>query len=228
MSGVVCALRDVSLRRSERFTLRVPSLVIGPGLTVVRGANASGKSTLLQVLATALRHHHGTVTIGGREVAPAQARPSAADDAAVGAIRAGLGYLPQGDTTATRTRVFDHVDVLAVARDIAASTRSRQAQVAGALAAVGMAGLAGERCGRLSGGQRRRVALAGALAGRSDLLVLDEPDAGLDDEFLATLATVLADRAGRATVVVAVHRDDWLAGVAHRVVTLDAGVASAV
>ena len=141
MSGVVCALRDVSLRRSERFTLRVPSLVIGPGLTVVRGANASGKSTLLQVLATALRHHHGTVTIGGREVAPAQARPSAADDAAVGAIRAGLGYLPQGDTTATRTRVFDHVDVLAVARDIAASTRSRQAQVAGALAAVGMAGL---------------------------------------------------------------------------------------
>jgi ABC-2 type transport system ATP-binding protein len=206
-------LDGVVVRLAERFTLRVDSLTVGPGITVVQGANGSGKSTLLRLLATVATPDVGRITVAGRTIADAThgngRTDAAAVDGALLATRRTLGYLPQHDTVPPRLRAFDHVDLVAVMRELGSDARSRRAMVHRALVAVGMDDLGSERCGRLSGGQRRRVALAAALAGRPTLLVLDEPDASLDAVQLGNLASELTERAHTTTIVVATHHAAW-------------------
>ena len=81
--------------------------------------------------------------------------------------------------------------------------------------------VATERCGRLSGGQRRRVAIAAAIAGDPQLLVLDEPDAHLDDGHRDELGSRLRERA--MTVVLSTHDRQWASDVADRIVELRDG-----
>ncbi len=202
MSAPTVHLDGVTVRLGTRFELDVPSLTIGPGITLVHGDNGSGKTTLLRLLATVTAPQRGRLTVAGR----------ATDDPdALVAVRRTLGYLPQRDTVPSRMRVFDHVDVMAVMRELAPNARDRRAMVHRALTTVGLDDLVAERCGRLSGGQRRRVALAAALAGPSSLLVLDEPDVSLDDTQVAMLAAELTERARTTTIVVATHHASWSA-----------------
>ena len=91
------------------------------------------------------------------------------------------------------------------------------------LALVGMEDLAGKKMRRLSGGQRRRVALAQAFLGSPDLLVLDEPTNGLDPEQRASLRGVLSSAGQRSTVLIATHQTEDVAALCERVVVLDSG-----
>jgi ABC-2 type transport system ATP-binding protein len=219
MTAPTVHLDGVVVRLGERFTLAVDSLTVGPGITVVQGANGSGKSTLLRLLATVVAPDAGRITVAGRTIADAADRSGRAGradradrpavDAALLATRRHLGYLPQHDSVPPRLRVFDHVDLVAVMRELGNDARSRRAMVHRALVAVDMDDLGAERCGRLSGGQRRRVALAAALAGGPSLLVLDEPDASLDADQIGRLTRELTERAGAATIVVATHHAAW-------------------
>lgn len=208
MTAPVVHLHDITHRASDRFTLHVPSLTVGPGVTTVLGLNGSGKTTLLRLLATVLAPTTGLITVAGQP----------ASDAALPTVRRQLGYLPQDDSVPRRLTVFDHVDLVAVMRELHPDTRRRRALVHRALREVGLTDLCGERCGRLSGGQRRRVALAAALAGEASLLVLDEPDAHLDSEHLEQLTGSLRARAPHTTVVVATHDERWAATVADRTI----------
>lgn len=211
----VVHVRAARVSLGDRFALEIDDVTLGPGITVVRGPNGSGKSTLLRLVATVLAPDRGQVTVGGH---------SLDDPTALTAVRRRLGYLPQADSVPPRLRVFDHVDVVAVMRELDSDPRRRRALVHRALAVVGVDHLAAERCGRLSGGERRRVALAAALAGEPSLLVLDEPDAWLDDAHRASLASVLRERARRAVVVVTSHDAAWSATLhAARTLTLAGG-----
>lgn len=214
MSGPVVHVGGMHHRVSGRFTLDIRDLTIGTGVTAVLGRNGCGKSTLLRILATVVSPQQGDLVVGGVRV----------DDASLVSVRRGLGYLPQGDSVPRRLRAFDHVDLVAVMREIDSDTRARRAAVHRALADVRMDDLAHERCSRLSGGQRRRIALAAALVGDAPYLVLDEPDAHLDREQRAHLAEVLRARAAAgATIVLATHDHPWAQLVADRTVTLDDG-----
>lgn len=211
----VVRLDGVRLALGDRFALEVEHLALGPGVTVVRGANGSGKSTLLRLVATVLAPDTGVIGVDGRSIA---------DPTTLTAVRRGIGYLPQGDSLPPRLRVFDHVDVVAVMRELDADPRRRRALVHRALRATGVDSLAAERCGRLSGGERRRVALAAALAGDASLLVLDEPDAWLDDSHRSSIAALVRDRAAGATVVVCSHDAAWASTLgARRTVELEGG-----
>lgn len=214
MTAPVVYVHGVQHRLAERFTLHVPSLTLSPGVTAVLGANGCGKTTLLRVLATVIAPQHGDVVVGGTRVT----------DEALAAVRRRLGYLPQDDSVPRRLAVFDHVDLVAVMREIDADTRRRRAAVHRALADVQLSQLAAERCGRLSGGQRRRVALAAALAGDAPYLVLDEPDAHLDNDQRAHLGASLRRRAADATIIIATHDHTWAATIADRTITMHDGV----
>lgn len=218
MTAPVLHLDEVTVVLSSRFTLRVPSLSIGAGITAVLGHNGSGKSTLLRVLATALAPTSGRYTVSGADATTAPG---------ISATRATLGYLPQDDSCPPRLRVFDHVDLVAVARQIGSGERARRAAVGTALRQVDLVDLAAERCGRLSGGQRRRTAIAAALVGMPNLLVLDEPDSGLDDHQRRLLADELRRRATTATIVVASHDHEWMREVSQRVAFVSGGVVAA-
>jgi ABC-2 type transport system ATP-binding protein len=209
---VVAHLAGVDLRLGRRFDLSVRELMFGPGVTAVVGTNGSGKTTLLRLVATVLRPETGMITVGGHDTTT---------PAGLVATRRLLGYLPQHDTVPARLTVFDHVDLVAVMREVGRSTAARRRAVGRAIRAVGLAEVAAERCGRLSGGQRRLVAIAAAFAGDPELLVLDEPDAHLDDGHREDLGRRL--RGHSATVVLSTHDRQWASDVADRIVELREG-----
>ena len=208
----IARLDGVALRLGRRFDLAIPELTFGPGVTAIVGTNGSGKTTLLRLVATVLRPDIGTITVSGNDTSTTNGLVD---------TRRLLGYLPQHDTVPSRLTVFDHVDLVAVMREVAHSTAARRRAVGRAIRAVGLADVATERCGRLSGGQRRRVAIAAALAGDPQLLVLDEPDAHLDDGHRDELGRRLRERA--VTVVLSTHDRQWASEVADRIVELRDG-----
>ena len=208
----IARLDGVALRLGRRFDLAIPELTLGPGVTAIVGTNGSGKTTLLRLVATVLRPDTGTITVSGNDTSTA--------DGLVGTRRL-LGYLPQHDTVPSRLTVFDHVDLVAVMREVAHSTAARRRAVGRAIRAVGLADVATERCGRLSGGQRRLVAIAAALAGEPELLVFDEPDAHLDDDHRENLGRQLREHS--ATVVLSTHDRHWASDIAERIVELRDG-----
>jgi energy-coupling factor transport system ATP-binding protein len=175
----------------------------GEGL-VVCGHNGSGKSTLAWILAGLLVPTEGEATLDGRPLPEC-----------VGHVGVAFQH--------ARLQLFRPT----VSGDVAFGADLDRHTVAGALEEVGLdpVEMSERRIDELSGGQQRRVALAGLLVRRPRLLVLDEPLAGLDDETRATLVAVLArlrERHQVATVVVS-HDLDAASGLADRLVILDSG-----
>ena len=160
-------------------------LALAPGITGLLGPNGAGKTTMLRILATALAADRGSVRILGED-------PTTPDGRV--AVRRRLGYVPQETGFPRGFTAFAFVDYLAILKEWSDRGR-RHDEVRRVLDLVGLTDVATKRVSALSGGQRRRVVLAQALLGRPDLLVLDEPTAGLDPAQRGRLRDVLG-RAG--------------------------------
>ncbi|MEO6792901.1 MAG: ATP-binding cassette domain-containing protein [Mycobacterium sp.] len=191
-----------------KTALRDISLTVdeGDGL-LIHGGNGSGKSTLAWIMAGLTTPTIGTCQLGGR---PA--------DEQVGAVA--LSF------QAARLQLMRSHVGLEVASAAGFSPRDH-ARVSAALAAVGLdAGLAGRRIDQLSGGQMRRLVLAGLLARRPRALILDEPLAGLDAASRHGLLRLLEDlrRDSGLTVVVISHDFAGLGELCPRTLHLRNGV----
>jgi ABC-type Mn2+/Zn2+ transport system ATPase subunit len=169
--------------------------VPGGSLLAVVGPNGAGKSTLLKVMAGLLRPVSGRVEVLGEPVGKAARR---------------VAYLPQAEVVDWQFPVavadvvlMGRYPLIGIGRRVGSEDRDH---VDAALATVGMAALRGRQIGELSGGQRRRVFLARALAAEPDLFLLDEPVTGVDATTQEDLMDVLEAqaRAGR-TVVASTH-----------------------
>ena len=207
------SLRSVTKRYRSLAALDGVDLDLGPGITGLLGPNGAGKTTMLRVMATVLRPDAGDVRLLGRD----PGRPDARTE-----IRRRLGYQPQELGFPRGFSAFAFVDYMAVLKEWADRDR-RTTEVRRVLDLVGLGDVATKRISRLSGGQRRRVALAQALLGTPELLVLDEPTTGLDPEQRASLRGVLAEIAATSTMVISTHQTEDVAALCSRVVVLDAG-----
>ncbi len=205
------------------------SLAIAPGERIaLLGPNGAGKSTLLLHLALLLperrpylhrhgpaspSHRHsdgGRVVVGGLE---AEARTLAAIRAMVGVVFA------DPDDQLIGLTVDEEVSFGPRARRWPA--REIEVAVSEALSAVGLAGLGGRSPHHLSTGEKRRLCLAGALACRPGLLLLDEPSSGLDPRGRRELAALLKGLS--ATQVLATHDLALAASLCHRAIVMDHG-----
>lgn len=204
----------VELTRIDVSVARVPvlrglSLRVGSGEVVgITGRNGTGKSTLLRVLATLVAPTAGEVCV--------------------------LGHRPAGPVPASvrrRIGLVAHVPALHPERSgreelelVAAVLGRGDRQVARALELAGLAVAADLRVGACSQGMQRRLDLARAWMGAPDLLLLDEPEAGLDVDAGALVETIIDDvRARSGGCVVVGHDARRLAELTDRVLHLSAG-----
>jgi ABC-2 type transport system ATP-binding protein len=193
--------------------LTIDRLVFEPGSTAVLGPNGSGKSTLLRLLATVAAVQEGSLRVGGLDPADQLERT---------AIRRRLGYVAQRDGLPGRMKVDAYCDYVGALKEID-SARHRRRWGAWALDQVDLGSMSRDRISTLSGGMQRRLSIAQALLGGPDLLVLDEPLAGLDAEQRVVIGNLLAEMAEGITLICATHHAEELATLCHRVVVVDAG-----
>ncbi|RMH22680.1 MAG: ABC transporter ATP-binding protein [Acidobacteria bacterium] len=207
----------VSRRFGEHLALRDVDLELEDGqITVLLGANGAGKTTLLRLLAAVLPPSAGTVEVLG------VAAPAAASGRRARGLRRRLAYLaqrPSLDPEMTGGEILHLVATLYGLR-----RRERRRRVAGLAAAFGVDGHLERRVAGFSGGLRRRLHLAAGLVHDPQLLLLDEPAAGLDDQGRAFLWAELVRRAGDGRAVAVVTHDLTAAERhAHKVAILDGG-----
>jgi len=193
-------------------------LAIEPGaITVIVGANASGKSTLLRGLARLLPPQAGTVTLDGRDIAGLPGKRVATI----------VGLLPQQPIAPDGIGVADLVGRGRYPHQgwFRRWTSSDDAIVAAAMDATHTLELASRRMEELSGGQRQRVWIAMALAQRPDILLLDEPTTFLDVTHQIEVLDLLHElnQEQGTTVVMVLHDLNLAARYADRLVVMRAG-----
>jgi zinc transport system ATP-binding protein len=210
------SLDHVGVVLDGRPIVRDVTFHVDPGQVVaILGPNGSGKSTLLKALVGLNPVSTGTVSVFGTPL------PQFRDWYRI-------GYVPQRSNLST--------GVPATVREVVASGRiarrrpffpmSRHDQdvVDAAVDLVGLGGRSGHALSTLSGGQQQRVLVARTLAGEPDLLLLDEPNAGVDHASQMAIAETLGGRADAgASVVVVLHELGPFAPLIDRVVALREG-----
>jgi ABC-2 type transport system ATP-binding protein len=207
------ALFEAVLKRYGRVPALLPTtLHLQRGVVGLLGPNGAGKTTMLRLLSTALPPSGGRIVVAGFDVTESHANRVEA--------RRRIGYCPQEVTFPRGMTAFAFLDYLAVLKEWKDTSR-RHTEVQRVLDLVHLADRGAMKVAKLSGGQRRRLAIAQALIGSPDLLLLDEPTAGLDPEQRASLRGLLSGLAG--TVLISTHQTEDVSALCDRVLVIDAG-----
>ncbi len=230
----VLVVDRVTIKRGVRVVIDARSLTVEAGEIVgLVGANGCGKSTLLSCIAGVLPPHDGRIEVRVEARPDSVAGASVAGASVAGAsvwgsskqrakARRAMGYVPEGADPPGFLRAEELWALCASSRGVSLPTRERDnlderrarssadgdAKV---FAALDLDEVASLTLDKMSLGQRRRACLGAALLGPPALLVLDEPDNGLDVKRLAALADLLAAHAaGGGATILASHDVAWL------------------
>jgi ABC-2 type transport system ATP-binding protein len=184
-------IEQVTHRYGHLEALSQLSLEIPAGVHGLLGQNGAGKTTLLRTLATLHHPQQGRVCILGLN-------PQKHDERLE--LRRKLGYLPQEFTPYPNFSAFEFVEYIAILKGMKhpAKRRARAMQV---LESVGLEGVAHRKAGGFSGGMRRRLGIAQAMVNDPELLIVDEPTAGLDPAERVRFRHLLASTKARVTVL---------------------------
>jgi tungstate transport system ATP-binding protein len=205
-------LNDIEFRR-DGFTLTIDRLELQPGqVYLLHGPNGSGKSTLLHLLALLLVPERGEMGFAGQTINRGADRQR---------LRRQITLVEQNPFLFD-TSVYQNLAFGLRLRDVRGDLQRRR--IRQALQAVGLEEFENRRAKALSGGESRRVALARALVLRPQLLLLDEPTAGLDRDILPIFERCLSALPGQGTtLVIAGHDADQSRRLAGSILNLDRG-----
>ena len=175
------------------------SLSIPKGMYGLLGPNGAGKSTLMRTIATLQTPTEGSITFNGLDIL---AQP---DD-----LRRQLGYLPQDFGVYPRVSAYQMLDHMAVLKGIGAAGE-RKAVVETLLNQTNLWAVRNKAIAGFSGGMRQRFGIAQALIGNPDLIIVDEPTAGLDPEERNRFLNLLAGIGDEKVVILSTHIVDDIA-----------------
>jgi ABC-type multidrug transport system ATPase subunit len=185
---------DLSRRLGRTQAVDGVTLSIGSGVYGLLGPNGAGKTSLLRMMATVIPPSSGRLRLLGHD--PGDHGPRRQ-------IRRRLGYLPQNMGYYPRFTVVEFVEYFALLKEMPPALVPRA--VAAAVERVGLGEKAKAKLRTLSGGMLRRAGIAQAIVNEPQLLLLDEPTAGLDPEQRVTFRALLRELGRDATVVVSTH-----------------------
>lgn len=179
------------------------------------GPNGAGKTTTMRIITGYMPASEGTVTVAGHDVF---------SDAIEAKKR--TGYLPETPPLYPDMSVRDYVSF--VARIKGVPSREVRGRVDDVMKKTHIADMASRHCGKLSKGYKQRVGLAQALIHNPDVLVLDEPTAGLDPKQIIEARQLITELGGNHTVVLSTHILPEVSQTCHRVVIIARGKVVAV
>jgi ABC-2 type transport system ATP-binding protein len=208
------AVHRLTKRFGSTVALDGVDLTLTAGVTGLLGPNGAGKTTLMRILATVAAPDRGSVAAFGHDPATPSGRIE---------IRRRLGYQPQQPGFHDHFTCFQFVDYVAILKEWA-HRRERHDEVRRVLDLVGLGDVSNRRIGRLSGGMKQRLAIAQAMIGGPELLIFDEPTAGLDPEHRLRFRELLGGARPGTTVLLSTHQTDDVAALCSRVVVLIDGV----
>jgi ABC-2 type transport system ATP-binding protein len=203
---------DLTRRFGRMTAVAGVDLRAGPGVVGLLGPNGAGKTSLLRMMATVVGPTSGRLRLLERDPGQHGQRRE---------IRRRLGYLPQQMGYYPGFTVAEFVEYFALLKEIPAA--GVRAAVAVAVERVDLGGQAKAKLRTLSGGMLRRTGIAQAIVNEPDLLLLDEPTAGLDPEQRVAFRALLRGLGQRATVVVSTHLVEDVGAACAQVAVMDRG-----
>ncbi len=187
------------------------SLTIPKGMYGLLGPNGAGKSTLMRTVATLQTPTSGSIRFGDIDII---ADPEK--------LRERLGYLPQDFGVYPRVSAYDMLDHMAVLKGVA-SARERKETVETLLNQTNLWNVRKKAIAGFSGGMRQRFGIAQALIGNPELIIVDEPTAGLDPEERNRFLNLLAEIGDNVVIILSTHIVDDVADLCPRMAVLAAG-----
>ena len=183
---------NLTKKFAEVTALNNINLTINQGMFGLLGPNGAGKTTLMRILTTLLNKTSGTVKVNNIDIENKQQ------------IREIIGYLPQEFSLYPKMTVFEAMDYLSLLAGIK-SAKFRKQNIIELLEKVNLLKFKKTKVRALSGGMKRRLGIAQALINNPQLLVVDEPTAGLDPEERIRFRNLLSDFAKDRIVILSTH-----------------------
>jgi len=195
---------------SKNWGLRGFDLNVGPGVIGLLGPNGAGKSTLMRMLATITQPSEGTIQWNGVDIVRSPDM-----------LRATLGYLPQDFGIYPHLSGLEFLEYIAAIKGLDAKSARRR--IDELLIVVNLVQAAKRPLGSYSGGMKQRVGIAQALLNDPQLLIVDEPTAGLDPEERVRFRNLLSDLSGERIILFSTHIVSDVEATATEIVVIHKG-----
>jgi ABC-2 type transport system ATP-binding protein len=202
-------INNLSKNYGENRALNGVSLHIETGMFGLLGRNGAGTTTLMRIVATVLNKSNGNVTVCGFDISNATE------------IRKLVGYLPQEFSMYSNMTVYEVMDYLGVLSELPKKTR--QEKIPALLKRVNLDDCNRVRVKALSGGMKRRLGIAQAILHDPQILIVDEPTAGLDPEERVRFRELLCEIAEKRIVILSTHIVEDIEKTCEKIAVLDKG-----
>lgn len=208
----VIEIKNVSKKYSKVEALRDVSLSLGHGIYALLGPNGSGKSTLMNILAGLLKPSGGEVLYCGEAIGKSGL-----------AYRSKVGYMPQYPAMYPNFAVKEFLLYIAELKKL---PPEREGDIDYLLERVELSDVPDRKISALSGGMKQRLSLCTAVLGDPEILILDEPTAGLDPKQRVALREFISEISANRTVIWATHIVSDVEKLADEVIFMKKGVAT--
>lgn len=203
-------LIDICKKYGRQKVLKSVSMKFGEGVYGLLGKNGAGKTTLIGILLGIIKADSGQIFIDGKLVS-SQSRE----------FLNKIGYLPQYPQFYKEMQVYEFLCYMAALKGI--PKKETKSRVEWLIEEVNLADAKKKKVGALSGGMRQRLGIAQAMLNEPELLILDEPTAGLDPQERIRFRNLISKFARNRTVILVTHIVSDVEYIANQVIIMDEG-----